>query len=173
MNIRASILLLAGCCLLSAGCQREAAIPSDSFRLTVERIITERDIVVSVLKIRVAHNASISVDSDHAHSMVLLADFPSDATRDGQVALTASRVTRQGDDYAYVQTLIGAKAGGGSGSSPGFTGGPTVWSVPAATALGTYFAVSATAGDYKLDTPIEIARLDGKPVTLVVGKPTK
>ncbi len=169
MNTRAYILLLAGCFLLSAGCYREATIPSDSFRLTVERVITDRDIVVSLLKIHVRHNASISLSSEFSHCMTTLADSPTDAPRDGQVALTASRITRQGDDFAYIQTFVGAKPNGGSG----FTGGTAVNPVPVTTTLGAYFSVSATSGDYKLDTPVEIGKLNGKPVTLVVGKPIK
>ena len=171
MNIRASILLLAGCCLLSAGCQREAAIPSDSFRLTVEREINSSDFVVSLLKIHVPHNASISVASEFSHCMTTLADSPTDtdAPRDGQVALAASRIAQKGDTFAYIQIFIGAKARGSSG----YTGGTAGNSVPAATTLDAYFSISATSGDYKLDTPVEIGRLDGKPVTLVVGKPTK
>jgi len=168
MTIRAFPLLLAGCCLLSAGCHHEAAIPSDSFRLTVDRVITDQNVVVSLLKIHVWHNASISVGSEHSHCIVNLANSPEDAARDGQVALSASRIiTRQGDDTAYIQTFIRTE------SSAGSAGGPSINPVPAATTLDSFFSVSATSGDYKLDTPVEIGRLDGKPVTLVVGKPDR
>ena len=163
------MLLLAGCCLLAAGCQREAAIPSDSFRLTVEPVIPYPYFVVSLLKIHVPHNAYISVSSKYSHCMTTLADSPTDAPRDGQVALAASRITRKGDAFAYIQIFIGAKPSNGSG----YTGGTAGNSVPAATTLAAYFSISATNGDYKLDTPVEIGRLDGKPVTLVVGKPTQ
>jgi hypothetical protein len=84
------------------------------------------------------------------------------------VALSASRVTCQGDDFAYIQTLVRPE-----NSNHGFAGGPAIHPVPEATKLEAYFSISATNGDYKLDTPVEIARLDGKPVMLVVGKPTK
>jgi hypothetical protein len=167
MNIRAFLLFLAGCCLLSAGCHREAAISGDSFRLTVERVITDHDIVVSLLKIHVLHNASISVGSEHSHCIVNLANSPEDAARDGQVALSGSRITRRGDDSAYIQTLIRTE------SSAGSAGGASINPVPAATTLDSFFSVSATSGDYKLDTPVEIGRLDGKPITLVVGKPER
>jgi hypothetical protein len=168
MNIRASILLLAGCCLLSAGCQREGAVAGDSFRLTVERVITDSEVVVSILKIHVPHDASISVDGDGSHSMVVLPDSPAGVARDGQVALSASRITRQGDDFAYIQTLVRPES-----SNHGFAGGPSIYPVRATTKLEAFFSISATDGDYKLDTPVEIARLNGKPVMLVVGKPTK
>ena len=168
MKIRASITLLAGCCLLSTGCHRGAAIPSDSFRLTVQHIITERDVVVSLLKIQVHHSGCISIDGPDTHGMVVLSDSPAD--RDTQIALSASRVARQGDDSSYIQTFSRVRVGGADG---GFSSGPAVHAVPAATKLETYFSSSVTDGDYKLDAPVEIARLDGKPVMLVVGKPTK
>ena len=168
MNIRAFLLLLAGCCLFSAGCHREAAAPSDTFRLTVERIITDQNVIVSLLKIHVLHNASVSVGSEHSHCIVNLANSPEDGARDGQVVLSASRIiTRQGDYSAYIQTLIRTE------SSAGFAGGPSINPVPAATTLDSFFSVSATSGDYKLDTPVEIGRLDGKSMTLVVGKPER
>ncbi len=170
MNLRAFLLLFVGCCLLSAGCQREAAIPADGFRLTVEHTITEHDIVVSLLKIHVPHNASISVAGEHSSCMVNLADSPGDAPRDGQVVLAASRIARQGDAFASILAHIAPKSGKGSN----FTGGITTSSisVPVAKTLDAYFSVSATSGDYKLDTAVEIGRLDGKPVTLVVGRPS-
>jgi hypothetical protein len=168
MNIRASILLLAGCCLLSAGCHRERAVAEDSFRLTVERVITDSEVIVSILKIHVPHDASISVDGDGAHSTVTLPDSPAGTARDGQVALSAARVTRQGDDFAYIQTLVRPES-----SNHGFAGGPSIYPVPTTTKLEAFFSISAADGDYKLNTPVEIARLNGKPVMLVVGKPTK
>jgi hypothetical protein len=135
--------------------------------MTVEQIVTDRDEVVSLLQIHVPHNAYISVDSEYSHCVVNLADSPKDAARDGEVVLTASRITRQGDDFAYIQTFIGANANSGST----FAGGPGSRAVPAATTLDSYFTISASSGDYKLDSPVVIARLDGKPVTLTVGQP--
>jgi hypothetical protein len=167
MNLRAFPLLLAVGCLLSAGCHREAAIPSDTFRLTVEKVITDQNVAVSLLKIHVWHNASISVGSGQSHCIVNLANSPEDAARDGQVAFSASRITRPGDDSAYIQTLIRTE------SLSGFAGGPSINPVPAATTLDSFISISATSGDYKLDTPLEIGRMDGKPVTLVVGKPDR
>jgi hypothetical protein len=168
MNKQAFILWLAGCCLLSTGCQRESAIADDRFHLTVERVITDSEIMVSILKIHVPQDASISIDGDGSHSMVTLPNSPAGVARDGQVALSASRVIPQGDGFAYIQTLVRPESSG-----QGFAGGPAIHPVPAATKLEAYFSISATDGDYKLDTPVEIARLDGKPVMLVVGRPTK
>jgi hypothetical protein len=168
MNQRASIILLAGCCLFSAGCHRDAAIPGDSFHLTLQHVITDNDLMVSLLKIHDPQGANISVDGDGFHASVALPDSPAGAVREGQVALSASRITRRGDAFAYIQTLVRAE-----NSNQGFAGGPAVYPVPAATKLEAFFSVSATDGDYKLDTPVEIARINGKPVMLSVGKPTK
>jgi hypothetical protein len=167
MKIRAPILLLAGCCLLFVGCKREATIPSDSFRLSVQSIITGGDLKVSRILVQTSHSASIYVDSEHSHSSVSMQDAPQGAVgqREGQVILSASRVARVGDAFASVQTLICLE------TDHGAAGGPDVSYVPAATNLDAYFSVTATAGDYKLDAPVKIADLDGKPVTLVVGKP--
>jgi hypothetical protein len=49
MKLRLSLLVLAGCCFLF-GCQREASIPSDSFRLTVQEVGSDIDITVSLLR---------------------------------------------------------------------------------------------------------------------------
>jgi hypothetical protein len=127
MTIRASILLLAGSCILVTECQRESAVAGDSFHLTVERVITDKDVIVSILKIHTSHEASISVDGDGSHCMVVLPAPSAGVARDGQVALSASRVARQGDDFAYIQTLIRAGNSthgfaGGSGDSSGSSG---------------------------------------------------
>lgn len=163
------MLLLAGCSLLFAGCRREAAIPSDSFRVSVQTVITGNDLKVSLVKLLIPHNASIYLDGEHSHSSVSMQDAPQGdvGQREGQVVLSASRVAGSGEAFASIQTLIRLESDHGS------AGGPTVSYVPAATNLDAYFAISAVAGDYKLDTPVKIAVLDGKPVTLVVGKPRK
>ena len=167
MKNRASILLLVGCSLLSIGCKREAAIPSDSFRVSVQNIITGSDLKVSIVKFHIPHNASIYVDSEHSHSSVSMQDAPQDnaGQSEGQVVLTASRVARDGDEFASIQTLIRLESAHGS------AGGPGVSYVPVRTNLDTYFSVIAATGEYKLNTPVTIADLDGKPVTLMVGKP--
>jgi hypothetical protein len=139
-------------------------LAGDSFHLTVERVITNQNVVVSVLKIHVSHSAFASVGSEHSRIGVDLASSPGD----GQVALSASRIiTHQGDDTAYIQTFVSAE------SSGNFAGGPSINQVPAATTLDTFFSVSAVSGDYKLDTPVEIGELDGKTMTLIVGKSSK
>ena len=166
MKNRLSILLLAGCCFLCA-CQREASIPSDSFRLTVQEVISDTDVRVSLLTIQLSRAASVSVDGDGFHSHGVLPDAPYGVIRDGQVLLSAVRVAPSQDKFAYIQTLIRPR------SASGYAGGPSLHSVPADTTLASFFSISATGGVYKLDTPVTIAQMQGKPVMLVVGKPTK
>ena len=169
MNIQASILLIS-CSLLFVGCKREAAVPSDSFHLSVQSIITVGDLKVSLIKYHLPHDASVYVDSEHSHGSVSMQDAPAPSKvgqRDGQVILSASRVAGVGAAFASIQTLIRLETDHGS------AGGPSVSYVPAATNLDAYFSVTATTGDYKLDSPVEIGRLDGKPVTLLVSQTKK
>ena len=166
MKIRLPTLLLAGCSFFF-GCQREASIPSDSFRLTVQEVISDTDIKVSLLTIQISRGASVSVDCDAFHSHGVLPNAQDGMVRDGQVLLSAVRVAPSQDKFAYIQTLIRPR------SASGYAGGTSLYPVPADTTLASFFPISATGGVYKLDTPVTIAQMQGKPVTLVIGKPTK
>jgi hypothetical protein len=166
MKSRLFILILSGCCFLF-GCQREASIPSDSFRLTVQEVVSDTDIKVSLLTFQLSRAASVSVDGEGSHSSVVLPDAPDGVIREGQVLLSAARIAPSQDKFAYIQTLIRPR------SASGYAGGPSVYPVPAETTLASFLSISATGGVYKLDTPVTIAQMQGKPVTLVVGKPTK
>ena len=168
-TMKTLIFLLVVCGSLYAGWRYEVE-SVDSYRLTVERIVIDRNIVVSLLKIHVGRNASLAVNSQSAQCMVTLADTPANSATDGQVVLTGAKILRPGEAGASIQTFIGVKKLDGVS---GFTGGAGVRPVPASTRLDSFFTVSAVAGDYKLDKPIEIALLDGKPVTLVVSKAAK
>jgi hypothetical protein len=81
------------------------------------------------------------------------------------VLLSAARVAPSQDKSAYIQTVIRPR------SASGYAGGPCLYPVPTDTTLASVFSISATGGVYKLDTPVTIAQLQGKPVMLVVGKP--
>jgi hypothetical protein len=169
MNTRYLFLLFAICCLSSAGCRRPTAeyVPGDSFRLTLQDIITQEDVKISLLTIDVVRPASISVSTDSGYQSGALPDAPEGVVRQGQVVLSASRVVCPHDKQVCVQVTIVEK------SAVGWAGGPAIYSVPSDTKLGTFFTVSATSGVYKLDAPLTIGQLQGKPVTLVVGKPLK
>ena len=152
---------------LVCGCSHEADVLSDSFQLTVCEIILDSDIKVSVLDIRVARDASISVDGESSHSHIVLADAPDGELREGDVFLSAARIAPDQDKQAYIQTLIRPRARGGH------AGGVSVYPVSRDTTLAALLSISAKNGTYKLDSPITIAQLQDKPVTLVVGGPTK
>ena len=102
VRIRLAILLFAGWCVL-CGCQREASIPSDNFRLTVPEVVSESDVSVSLLTIRLSRRASISVDGDGFHSHVVLPDAQDGVVRKGEMAVSAARVAPSQDKFAYVQ----------------------------------------------------------------------
>ena len=133
MKIRLSILLLAGCCFL-CGCQREASIPSDSFRLTVQEVVSDTDVRVSLLTIQLSRAASVSVDGDGFHSQVALPNAPEGVVREGQVSLSAARVAPSQDKSAYIQTLIRPK------SASGYAGGASLHPVPTDTTLASFFS---------------------------------
>lgn len=167
VRIRLAILLFASWSFFG-GCQREASIPSDSFRLTVQEVVSESDVSVSLLTIRLSRRASISVDGDGFHSHVVLPDAQEGVLRDGGVTVSVARVAPSQDKFAYVQALISPTAPDGARDS-----GTCVYPVPTDTKLASFFSISATDGVYKLDTPVTIAQMEGKPVTLVVDSPTK
>ena len=162
-----SLVLLAACCLLYVGCQQATAkpFPSDSFRLTVNNVVTDGDVRVSLLTIQTSVPASLSLGTEGSHSRVGLLDPQKGSVSEGQVILTGARIHHRRNENAHIQTLLRAQSQGGK------AGGPSVHEVLSDVTLETFLSVSAKDGVYKLDTPITIAQLQGKPVTLVVGKP--
>ena len=167
MNIRVFLFSLGVACLAVAGYQQPAAVPNNTFHLTVEQVITNSEILVSLLKIEASQDAYLSVTNEKSSLSVLMTGTSNGAVRSGQVAFSASRFRRPGDEYAQVQLYEQAQAGGGSVS------GSSGQSLPAATELAGYFSLSAADGDYPLDSPMQIGELAGNPVMLTVGKPPK
>jgi hypothetical protein len=153
--------------LLLAGCQQR--IPSDSFQLSVQNFVSDDDIRVSILTIHVSQSSrasGISVDGEYSHTYSGFQDKQNESIVDGEVLLCASRIAPS-ENNAYIQMLIRSRTG------TGYAGGPTVHPVSPDVKLDDFIKITASDGIYKLDTPITIAQLQGKPVTLVVGKPTK
>jgi hypothetical protein len=107
-TMKTLIFLLVVCGSLYAGWRYEVE-SVDSYRLTVERIVIDRNIVVSLLKIHVGRNASLAVNSQSAQCMVTLADTPANSATDGQVVLTGAKILRPGEAGASIQTFIGVK----------------------------------------------------------------
>jgi hypothetical protein len=133
----------------------------------IQDIVTDSDVRSAILKIYVPHPASISVDGYNFHSVVTIQYLCKGDTEDGQVVLSASRI-KVNDDKTYIQISECASSWNGNRAS-----GSSLHAVSPDTKLEDFFTISATNGIYKLDSPITIAQLEGKPVTLVVGKPTK
>ncbi|MCE9620051.1 MAG: hypothetical protein K8R92_09075 [Planctomycetes bacterium] len=169
MNIVCCALLtgaVTGCDLQPAS-PKQGALPANSFSLSVQKLVTGGDVEITQLTLRLPGNASISVDGEHFHSCTF-SQTPNDATpREGQVIVSGSRITPPGNDKAYIQTSFRPQSNGTS------AGGTVTYPVPPNQTLESYFPISAADGIYKLDTPIEIAKVDGKPVVLTVGNPTK
>ncbi|MEO5916000.1 MAG: hypothetical protein ABIS50_17325 [Luteolibacter sp.] len=168
MNIPRFVLIIGVTPFLLLGCNRTAPAPPAGFRLTLQNVGTDKDACAALLSIRTAAAGSISVDESSGHSSVTLPDADTSGSREGSVALIASRIEPAGGDDVFIQTMIRPQIPNGS-----YAGGSSTSILPRATQLSDHFTVTARSGDYPLDTPIEIARLGGKPVTLTVGKPTK
>jgi hypothetical protein len=154
--------------LLFIGCVRPGQTPSAGFRLTLQDIATDSNVRAALLTIHTASEGFISVVEESGHSSTALPDPNAGGSREGSVALIASRIAPSGDGDIYIQTLIRPQTPNGS-----YAGGPSTYTLPRSTQLADHFAITAKSGDYPLDTPIEIARLKGRPVMLTVGKPTK
>jgi len=175
MNIRVLLFSLGMASLAVAGCQQLPVTASNNtFHLTMERVVTNSDTLVSLVKIEVkartqedVHLSVTSLAYEKSSLSVLMVGMPNGAVRSGQVAFSASRSSRPGDGHAQVQLCEEERSGGNS------TVGQSVWPIPSATELASYFSISAADGDYPLDTPMKIGDLDGKPVMLTVGKMSK
>jgi len=170
MNVRVFLFSLGVAGLAVAGCQQlPVAAPNHTFHLTVEQVITNSEILVSLLKIEAREDVYVSVPSvvnQKSSISVLMAGRSDGAVRSGQVAFSAAWLSRPGDVYAQVQLSERAQSGGNSAQ------GLYWWPVPSATELAGYFSISAADGDYPLETPLQIGDWDGKPVLLTVEKIT-
>ncbi len=168
MNIARPFLIIAVMSFLFHGCNRSDPTPSSGFHLSLLEVATDTDIRAVLLTIRTASAGTISVDEDGGHNSIALPDPDASGSREGSVALIASRVAPPGDGDIYIKTLIRPQT-----AQRGYAGGPSTYTLPRATRLADHFVITAMSGDYPLDAPVEIARLGGKPVTVTVGKPTR
>jgi len=150
------------------GCNRPDQIPPTEFRLTLQEVANDANARAALLILHSGTAGSISVDQDGGHNSTALGDPNANGSREGSVALIATRIAPAGEGDIYIQTLIRPQTPNGS-----YAGGPSTFTLPRPTQLADAFTITAKSGDYPLNTPIEIARLRGKPVTLTVGKPTK
>lgn len=168
MSISRFVLVSAVTSVFILGCNRPSKILTTGFRLTVQDIATDTNARAALLTIQASSAGSISVDQDGGHNSTMLPEPDANGSREGSVSLMASRIVPPGDGNIFIQTLIRPQTPNGN-----YAGGPSTYTLPRTTELADHFTITAKSGDYALDTPIEIARLRGKPVTLTVGKPTK
>ena len=159
------ILTIAAITLVSLlGCKRASSdVPVRGFRLTLEDIVADGDIRVARLAINSTATGTISVDAEGSHQSAALEES---SAGKAAVTLMGSRVTPSGQPWSYMQSLIRIQAAGVT------TGGPALDTLPQATQLNGFFAITARNGDYAFDTPAEIATLRGKPVTLTLKRST-
>jgi hypothetical protein len=168
MNISHLIFISAVTSFVFLGCNRSPQTLSAGFRLTLQDIATDMNARAALVTIHTASAGSISVDEDGGHNSIGLPDPDANSSHEASVALIASRISPPGDGDIYIQTLIRPQTPNGNSA-----GGPSTYTLPRTTQLVDQFTITAKSGDYPLNTPIEIARLGGTPVTLTVGKPTK
>jgi hypothetical protein len=158
------------------GNDTQDTVSGDNFRLEVQLVTANNDLLVSVLKIHVANDAfkskevQLSCFCEDADGTVTLSDPRAGIMQDGEVVLSAWRiVANQSDNSAYVQMLIQVKATNNVGASDaGDESG--VRTFPKWVRLDHYLIITAHDGVYPLNKPVGIGVLDGKPVTLNVGK---
>jgi hypothetical protein len=168
MNFSRLLLISAVTSFAFFGCNRPSKAPTTGFRLTVQDVATDTNARAALLIIHTTSAGSISIDQDGGHNSTMLSEPNAGGSREGSVALIASRIAPPGDGEIFIQTLIRPQTPNGN-----YAGGPSTYTLPRTTELTDHFTITAKSGDFALNTPIEIARLKGKPVTLTVGKPTK
>lgn len=166
MNPIHTIFLGAAILVSLCGCEQSSTTSSSGFSLSVQEVATDSDVRAAVVLIRSASPGSISVDEDGGHNSITLQEVG--GFYEGSVALVANRIVPSVEGNLYIQILTRPQTPGGS-----YAGGPSTHILPRTTQLDDYFSITAISGDYSLNTPIEIARQRGKPVTLTVGRPTK
>lgn len=167
-----NLLGLLGACavssLLVTGCKPASKAPSPGFRLTLQKVATDDAMQSALVTIQTSHAGTMSVAQDGGHNSILLPDPDAGGSREASIALIASRLEPKAGDKTYLQILIRPQT-----SDANYAGGPSTYTFPLGTLLSDQFTITAKDGDFPLDTPVEIARLRGKPVTVTVGKPTK
>lgn len=162
------VWIIAVASFLFLGCNRSGPAPSPGFRLTLRDVATDTGVRAALLTIHTTSAGSISVVEHEGHNSIVLPEPDANGSREGSVALIASRIAPAGDGDIYIQMLIRPQTPNGS-----YAGGCSVYTLPRATQLADFFTITARNGDYSLNTPIEIARIKGKPVTITVGNTIK
>jgi hypothetical protein len=169
------------CLALAAfGChpRSDDAVPAGSFRLVVEDMVNDETFRVASLKVLSSQPGMLSVFQEGgAHSACQLLIPAGQKLREGLMCFTASKATDSRTTNAYILVSLQMKVEGGDGGmikqASAHTGlGSRTFYPPKDTGLAAICNLTAKSGIYPLDAPLEIGRVDGKPMMLTVGKPT-
>ena len=165
--------------LAASGCHQRSddAVPAGSFRLVVEDMVKDVTFRVASLKVLSSQPGMLSVAKEGSHSACQLLIPAGQKLREGQIFFLASKTTDSRTTNAYILVSLQMKVEGGDGGmivqASAHTGlGSTTFYPPKDTELGVICNLTAKSGVYPLDAPLEIGRVDGKPMILTVGKPT-
>jgi hypothetical protein len=153
------------------------AVPAGSFRLVVEDMVKDESFRVTSLKVLSSQPGMLSVSRERARSACELLIPAGKELREGQIFVTASKATDSRTTNAYILVNLQMKVDGGDGGMIGHASaqsglGSTTFYPPKDTALGIICNLTAKSGVYPVDAPLEIGRVDDKPVILTVGKST-
>jgi hypothetical protein len=159
------LIAVALACLL--GCRgRSAAIPEDSFRLTVADLLSFEDEHIAVAKIQTRQNQIYSVRANSflitggSSQSVVPAEAATDPHRQQAITLFAYRHPTSGEGLDYYKTIIKTEYGN--------TYTDPRW-LRKSNSLSQVVRLTARDGIYPLFTPVVIGSLDGEDLLLTVG----
>lgn len=147
--------------------------------MVVENLVSDENIRLTVLKVYSTEPGWLWVGSTNSTGSSLgaageLLVNPDDKLREAQCIAIASRVKDSKNDKATIQTSIQVKTSGGDGemliNGTFQSGGTATHTKSLNIKLSEFFDISPATGEYPLETPLEIGRIEGQPVLLKVGK---
>ena len=170
LGLVASTLFIAGCCT-SHHATTADAVPAGSFRLVVDDAVKDETFRIASLKVLSLQSGRFSVGVEgggRAYGDFLVS--ATDRLREGRVLFIASRATDSRTTNAYILAGLQVMAKGGDGGMLSQSSCAGTYYPSKDTKLADFASMTAKDGIYPLDTPLEIGEIDGKPVTLTVGK---
>ena len=170
LGLVASTLFLAGCCT-SHHATTADAVPAGSFRLVVDTATKDEVFRIASLKVLSLQPGRFSVGIESGGRAY--GDFWASATdkpREGRVLFIASRATDSRTTNAYILAGLQVMAEGRDGGMVFQSSCCKTYYPSLDTRLADFVSMTVKDGIYPLDTTLEIGQIEGKPVTLTVGK---